>query len=372
MMVMGITTGSRANASPRIVLDGRVVAPDGQPVAGAVVTGSLEWDDQSSTFRTDPTAADGSFKLALEPSASTLRSIRAAAYKRGFSDAREVRTPPHGRKGYRAIVLTLRSTIDWTVRIVDEANHPVTTAIVTIADDSWSTEHPLKGIGQHVDASGSLTYHGLDDQDGLDVIVTAPGYLDVRASRARIDAPFTISMAHGGVMKGRLIDHATGDPIAHCDLQSYAGKVTTDPGGAFQLTAPYGGVVLWPACPHYGTDYDLAPGGLSVTFDAKAAGGVHTVTARRNQVVTVRVIAPRLKSVAGITITRTFSPANPYQPTFIWRGPPFEVLTTDAHGEVTFDQSSMDEFDLRIDARTPITRHVTYAQLRGPLTIALP
>ena len=367
-MLALVATSAHAD-DKRTVLDGVVVTPDGKPLPSARVAGTLEWNDSASTFIVDHLEPDGSWKLELTPSGSRLKSIRVTAWALGYSNAVEVRTVPRGAKGYKPVRLAMRPTISLEVTVVDGANAPVPTATVTIAHDSFSTEHPLKGKPQHVDRAGKVVFAGLNDQDTIDLEVTALGYLDLRLSSIALVKPLVIPIERGAMFFGRLVDRDTGKPIADCKLLTYRGDLKTDAAGNFQMLAPYGAAMVVPACEHYGTDWDLAPGGSIATYDVQDGANVHVIKVRRIRPVEVHVVDARKRPIAGATIQRVFAPKNPYQPMFVKHGPPTEDATTDAKGVAVFGESMMDEFELVVEGAAG--RHVKLADVQGPITLEL-
>jgi protocatechuate 3,4-dioxygenase beta subunit len=361
----------RANERTRVVLDGQVTAPDGQPVGGALVLGTLEFGDSASTFRTEA-AGDGSFALALVPAASPLRSIRVFAYAAGYSNSSEIKTPVKGTPSYKPVVLRLRPTISLDVTVVDPQNAPVATATVTIAADSFSTEHPNKGITQPVDAHGKVRFANLNDKDSLSLVVAAPGYLSQTWPNVELSKPQRFQIARGGRLQVRLVDRDDGMPIVDCKLTSDSGEAISDAGGRIELVAPYGAVTLWPQCARYGTDYNNAPSGLLVEHKEADVATVHEVRVRKNHVITGRVLGTTGQPVVKAQVVRQFVPENPYQPMFIKRGPPSETATTDEKGRFTFSSSSMDVFEIFV--MTPgqtIPLRVRFVDLRGPIELRL-
>ena len=139
LCLLVLRAGSAFGQAQHTVLEGRVVGPDGKPVAGASVIGTYEWDDSQSTFLPERVTADGRFTI-RNGHTKLPRAIRVFAYAPGFSNAREVKTPPN-----KPVTLALRPTIDFTVRVTTWEGGPVPSATVEIDKQSFSTTHPLAG-----------------------------------------------------------------------------------------------------------------------------------------------------------------------------------------------------------------------------------
>lgn len=358
-----LSTYAFAQGPERVFLQGKVVAPDGKPVAGARVAGTYEWKRSSSTFNDVTTAADGSFTIRVA-NPEDPRVIRVLAAAKGYSNATEIKA----RVG-DTITLVLRPTIDFTVQIVDGAKLPVKTATVTIAKDSFSTVHPLVGVPQRVDAHGKVTFKGVNDADALDLIVKAPGYLEVTWPHAQLAQPLEIGIVRGAMMRARILDAATGAPVQVCRIATAMGQqATTDPKGNFAVPVPYGRVSVLPQCAEYGTDYDLGPLALTIDFTETSANQLHVVRARRNQIVRVRVVDAKGKPVAKANVFRTQIPPNPDDIAILRHGPPIEYDLTDDTGEVVFAKSSMDRFTLTIEGYR-VRQDVRFADLRGTVVL---
>ena len=297
----------RANASGtgRMVLDGRVVDSAGHPVR-AFVTGTLEWDDGSSTFRIEPAEVGpaGRFDLRLEPAASHLRALRVTASARGYSTSTEIRTVPRGEPGYRPIVLRLRPAARLTVRVIDAAGAPVRGATVVL-DPASAPLAPGAGAARTVDAAGQVRYAGLDDRAHLELRVAGPGdFLPQTIRPTTLTAPVPVVLVRGADLRGLLVDAGTHRPVAGCRLLTRAGPVTTDRLGRFIVPgAPYGQVAIWPRCAAYGTDYDGARSGLVVNHTAANAARVHRLSARHNQLIAGRVTDGAGRPLPGATVS---------------------------------------------------------------------
>jgi hypothetical protein len=140
----------------------------------------------------------------------------------------------------------------------------------------------------------------------------------------------------------------------------------------FEVVAPYGPVTVLPS-PNgrdYGYDYDFGRGGLEIRWTEATAAEVHAVRARRTLFVTVRVVDAKGAPAAGIRVRRTLVLQNSFVIDIMWAGSPSEAAVTDAAGEVVF-ASSMDRFDVLVEARPPITRQFQSRLLNGPIVITL-
>jgi len=354
------------------VVEARVVDPGGHAITDAWVGGTLEWSDQQSTFTIDNADADGTYVLRLTPSGSRLNSIRIFAARRGYSNADEVRTVPKGRAGYKVVVIRLRPTTTVVVRALDGDGKPIPGATVTISDDSFSTEHPLKGKPQPVAADGRVTYTGVNDRDSWSLVVAAPGYATLTYTSVDLTKPVELRTYRAATFTARLVDRETGRPVAGCKVYvGYNASSTTDADGRVTVAdAAIGPLQIAPQCADYGTDWDLGPSGSTVTFAEHEVGQVHVVRVRRNQVVRGRVVDARGKPVAGAAVTRVFVPAHPE--IGFMKEPAFENATAAADGSFTFAGSSMNTFEIYATApRTSAHQTVHYADLRGPIVLTL-
>jgi len=365
----------RGRADDRItVVEARVVDPSGRPITDAWVGGTLEWSDQQSTFSIDSADPDGTYALRLTPSSSRLNSIRIFAAKRGYSNADEVRTAPKGRAGYKVVVIRLRPTTTVVVHALDGDRKPVPGATVTLSDDSFSTQHPLKGKPQSIASDGSVTFTGVNDRDSWTLVVAAPGYATLTYTTVDLTKPVELITYRAAAFTARLVDDATGKPVARCKVYVGYGNppvpATDADGRVTVIDVPIGSVRIAPACADYGTDWDLGPSGNFVTFAEHEVGQVHDVRVRKNQVVRGRVVDARGKPVAGATVTRVFVPAKP--DIGFMKEPAFETATTAADGSFTFGSSSMDHFEIYATApRESKHQTVRYADLRGPIVLTL-
>jgi hypothetical protein len=347
----------------RVMLEGKVTAPDGKPVAGALVSATYEWRTSISSGLAATTAADGTFKVTVA-SAEDPRSIRVAAYAKGYSNAQEVKANAGAK-----VTLVLRPPIDFTVQIVDSAKLPVKTATVAIAKDSFSTAHPLVGIPQRVDAHGKVTFKGLNDADSIDLTVKAPGYLEVTWAHVSLAQPFEIEILRGAILRARLLDHATGAPVQVCRVSTAMGQqATTDPKGNFAIAVPYGRISIFPQCDDYGFDHDLGVRGLTIDFTETGASQLHVVRARRNQFLRVRVVDRKGKPIAKVNVHRALIPPDPNDIAIMRHGPPQEYELTDDAGEAVFKKSSMDRFTLTVEGYS-ISQDVRFADVRGTIIL---
>lgn len=366
-LLLGVVVVVLAHASAfgqaRTILEGKVTTPDGKPVAGAAVTGTFEWRDQQSTFAPVTTTADGSFVVAINDPDEP-RAIRVLAAAKGYSNAYEVKATARGK-----VTLALRPLVDFTVQVVDGAGLPVKSASVAIAKDSWSTTHPLVGVPQRVDAHGRVTFKGMNDADSIDLVVKAPGYLDVVWPHAALTKPLEIAIARGAVLRARILDQATGSPVSACRVFTALGQqAITDATGNFRVPVPYGRVSLTPACDDYGTDHDLGARGLTIDFTETTAKQLHVVRARKNQRLRVRVVDAKGKPVVKVNVHRTLIPPDPDDVAIMRHGPPTEYELTDDAGEAVFGKSSMDNFALTVEGFAT-SQHVRFADVRGTILL---
>ena len=214
---------------PGVGLSGRVSDRAGRPVAGARV---LLLDPLSVLAKRIPkqettSGGDGSFALSATPSDETMLVVRATGYATHM--ATEVRFPQHD------------------LQIVLEAGIRVRIQAVRESDP----ERPAPGVHAMVMYHGSIAV-GVTGDDGVILLENLPrestgamgderagylwggGFVPRKVSLAErepgtdglVDAG-RVEMADGGIVRGRVLDKATGEPVAGAELRSHGDRKST-------------------------------------------------------------------------------------------------------------------------------------------------
>ncbi len=182
-------------------IEGTVVDPNGQPVAGGSVTIG---DDGGYANRIPPIQADdrGQFRLGMKPGTNTSLMARSA----GFGPVREaIRV---GREPQR---ITLRLPRAHTVsgQAVDPEGKPIAGAGVGVR--SWRGGESLQ-LDLKTDAEGRFTWNEAPG-DEVKADVSAVGYATAQGVSLRPGEPVRIVLKRPTTIKGTVVDAATGRPI---------------------------------------------------------------------------------------------------------------------------------------------------------------
>jgi hypothetical protein len=255
---------------PERVVDGRVLGPDGNGVAGLELqaTRVLGMMPHASA----KTGPDGSFRL---------RNL-------GDREYLVVATPPPALllsgdwsipRGAATVELRLRTGVDVEVRVVDHAGKPVAGAMVSALARDRGVRGGSFSPASKTDADGRSTLRSLDPAASYRLSVQGPvDRLDL--ARHQQDgwtpAPTTVTLPRGFTVSGTVRD-STGSTFAGVVLRkkpdgSFEPLVGTDAAGEFRATGlPAGPLTVAAARGFGGTP------GEAVTVEAGATGVILTV-----------------------------------------------------------------------------------------------
>ena len=233
-------------------LRGRVVDPEGRPVAGAHVLGTKEvmWFQGGTTAVETRSDADGRFQLQGVP----IGDCVVRAWAPGFAlreywltalvDS-EITFPPLLRDGATTLVITTEGLRP------DEAANAEVSVQATRGGSGVSMPKVLGGMP--LAADGTCRFVGLPDAEwhvevSLPGVTFDPRSVRTKAGDRRPELKFRASRDGSLLLRGRLTD-AGGKPLAHetlvCRTQrsqsihgGRPGRATTDADGRFTLDAP--------------------------------------------------------------------------------------------------------------------------------------
>lgn len=215
------------------IVTGRVVDPDGKPVAGAEI-----WQDGDPVAVTGP---DGSFRArGLDPVSGELEVCGAGwidddvfEYRAGLP-----REP---------LVLRVRPAGRLTGRVIDENGAPVAGASLSVnfagwehgPDEPWICDgHPRDG-DESADDAGRFAFQRLEP-GWFEIEVTAPGFAKILGLRHRVEAGRTgeieIVLSRGLILEGS-VRGVDGEPIPGVKVRwNGRGSGETDAEGRFRLS----------------------------------------------------------------------------------------------------------------------------------------
>lgn len=229
---------------------GRVVGPDGSPVAGARVAARIVVENRAAAGAdlhppgADTSEADGTFRLdGLDPGAYDLVAIddeHAAARAAGI---------PAGAEGVK-LEMGAAGAIRGTVR--DEAGKPVAAFSVVVSIPRGALEREHVTTRSFLDAEGRYAIEGLGSGD-YELVAAALGAAPSAPAKATIQSPpgepvtVDLALAHGATLRGTVTDHESAKPIAGARVELEGGlgpasdvpllaTASTGADGAFELT----------------------------------------------------------------------------------------------------------------------------------------
>lgn len=239
-------------------LHGRVVDPDGAPLAGAVIrtesnpAGRANVLTRPGAFEPVPgpgtrSARDGTFAIRLRRGASVDVIVECAGY--GSRMIRRVNAGERllvelAREGEGAAAGRLG------VEVVDEGDVPVEAARVRVLARRLS---PVGSVDRRsaTDAAGAARFLGLPPRADLYVVVDADGFADPPWATVTLpgegDASVRVVLPRGRTLTGTVTDAATGRPVAGARIgmnwtQTHAVETGTD--GHYELPGWTGRNVL--------------------------------------------------------------------------------------------------------------------------------
>ena len=207
---------------------GRVVGPDGAPVAGAEIWIEGRRLLNSREHRSARTAPDGSFRVA-----ELLEDAEIGARASGYtaSPVYEVASLPIGEGGVRTIELALGADgLEIGGRVVDPAGKPVADALVKIGERGGGIVDLPSGLRAaqpgpvpvSTDEDGRFVYAGGLPEGVHDVAVAARGWPIWKSSvevRAGMRNHVEVVLAEPSSVEGRVVD-ASGAPVERARVVS--------------------------------------------------------------------------------------------------------------------------------------------------------
>lgn len=349
--------------TPQVLATGKVVNGDGKPVANATVIGMIDQATSSDSYSTRSDAS-GEFSIAVR-NTSIYTSLRFSAWKPGYSQADQVRTPPMGQPGHKQMTLVLRPAVDFTVIVVDRESKPIPDAAVVISRADAEAGHERLVT----DREGKAVSRDRNDQDRLDVEVTVAGYLKGKAWAETLTAKSVkVVLSKGGTLVCRLLDAQTGKPLANTLVQlpylDHAECKTGDDGIFRAVDVPFGTVHVAMPGSGYTHDWNHALGGFRVDFPADSTDQIHKLAVRHDYLIEGTVVDAAKQPLPGVTVF--------LEPLDITakRDLLAAQTKTDAKGHFQFDKFSVDHFRvLASDGYESTPVECRYAELKGPITI---
>ncbi|HET6880896.1 MAG TPA: carboxypeptidase regulatory-like domain-containing protein [Pirellulales bacterium] len=199
------------------VVRGAVKDAQENPVPGARVA---NYGDSVTIQREATTNAQGEFTLSDLLEGYTGYQIYVAA--KGFAPER-LDVQPGNADSPPFVNVTLRPGHSLRGRVLDESDRPLTEALVTPRSISYAG--PNYGDSIHTDQEGRFAFDSLPADARLHV--SAPGYPFSEPLELPLDGdePVTITLDAPGVLRGRVIDAETGEPVRQFSV--LAGGVNT-------------------------------------------------------------------------------------------------------------------------------------------------
>ena len=224
-------------ASNRRSVSGKVVGPEGKPVAEAVV----RWDllVSSDSVPETETDAQGAFRLEGVPDSPNVLSVMAKGLAPSF--------PMIEAGGDRQVTVELKAGATIKGRIVDDTGAPIEGISVT---PSINNPKPNWGgfvyLDEHLgksDRDGRFTLEGMPEGVKCDVGGEGWSYVRQRVLSATDESKNVIALLGGGAIRGRVVD-SVGKPVRNFRVQvgiPKGAKPGEPVGGYF---AGYGGTGL--------------------------------------------------------------------------------------------------------------------------------
>jgi RNA polymerase sigma factor (sigma-70 family) len=303
------------NAGEAIEVGGRVLDPDGKPVAGAEVTAVLwqvvtfsAWEraaiDETKITVQTTSDAEGRYRLTVpRPAPATRRGLRVLARVPGRElgwatvdpaatrEDAEIRLLPEGRLAGKVIDVQGGPVAGLKIRA---------TRMTRKKGDAWDTlPLPEDSVTATTNEQGRFTFHGVgrDLKVHLDIddLHCAPKELDVNTGEPEKSGNLALGVAPPQILEGRAVCADTGEPVANAELevdtytkseQGYAnggGAVfgKTDARGRFKVSTVPGStgfVLVYPpeGQPYLinGTEFDWPKGAVRQEVEVKLSRGL--------------------------------------------------------------------------------------------------
>ena len=198
--------------SNRRSVSGKVVGPDGKPVASAVV----RWDLQVSSDSVPETKTDdqGAFHLEALPDAPNVLSVMAKGLVSAF--------PMIEAGGDRQVTVELKAGATIKGRVVDDAGGPIEgmRVIPQIANPkpNWAGFVYLFENQDKTDRDGRFTLEGMPEGVKCDVGGEGWSYVRQRPLSATDESKNVIALMGVGAIRGRVVD-SVGKPVRNFRVQ---------------------------------------------------------------------------------------------------------------------------------------------------------
>ena len=194
-------------------VDGDVRDEAGKPVKGALVSYSA--DQAYVLYQDTRTDEDGHFRLAR---ISEAREDSICVLAKGFAPADQRSTPGKGDEAPH-LDFTLSPGHNASGRVIDAAGKPVAGATMqALRPVSGQPRGSYFGPRIDTDAEGRFKLDSLPAQ-GVTADVWKQGYSAVRQTPLTVDGETEIHMDPTGVIKGRIVDETTGQPVASFNVR---------------------------------------------------------------------------------------------------------------------------------------------------------
>jgi beta-lactamase regulating signal transducer with metallopeptidase domain/protocatechuate 3,4-dioxygenase beta subunit len=210
-------------------VDGDVRDEAGKPVKGALV--SYSPDQAYVLYQDTRTDENGHFRLAR---ISEAREDSICVLAKGFAPADQRATPGKGDQ-VPHLDFTLTPGHNASGRVVDAAGKPVAGATIVAARPvSRQPRGSYFGPRIDTDAEGRFKFDSLPAQ-GVTADVWKQGYSAVRQTPITVDGETEIRMDPAGVIKGRVVDETTGQPVTSFNVRLGISRNTVEgrPFGSF-------------------------------------------------------------------------------------------------------------------------------------------
>jgi hypothetical protein len=337
LLFLLLSVAALASPPPRLLV-GKVLGPDGRPVAHAGVFITTDfWDPDNKAVaerfpdRTYDTAADGSFVVPSQgqyrPGVKLLR-LHAVAAAEGFSSSDEITTLPEGTHGYVPPVIHLRPAIAVTVLVIDsETQVPIAGATVT---------PPRFGNKAIVKVDGIAVFPGRDDRSQDQFAVAAAGYEPSGITPIAANPVQRMLLRKLWPLVVRVLG-LDGKPLASCNVRVGTEEKVTDADGKLEVLAPHGSVYLAPLCRQ---DFDH-PGVVQ-----HSGTHVQELRVRPNMTFVGQVVDKQARPIAGVGVA-----VRPRNEISTARPMALAQTATDVQGHFRFDSFSADDFFIGIEDR---------------------
>ena len=253
---------------------GRVVDEKGKPVRAYVSFGIRRYHGGMKGERSD---AKGFFRLER---LSHRSRTHVCAQAPGYAPACKLATSGKGKE-IPHVKLVMKPGRKASGRVVDAAGAPLRGATVSPAMTPWRGDyhgHSPFGVPTRTDTEGRFELSDLPDR-GVAVTVYKSGHSYLRDAPITLDDKNVIALRKPGVIRGKVVDGTTGEPVAALNVR--IGHAHPLPGSGEQTP-----MVPW-RLTRTGRDFRSAKGVFSI--DKLVTGAPHAVTVKAEGYAETRV-----------------------------------------------------------------------------------